>query len=164
MGFKLTFGRENQSEELLIGILNALLCSNDDYEEITSVKYLNNERMADWKDGKGIRYDIMCETATNHRFIVEMQKADQPNFIDRASFYVSRGVAEQGYRGKDKENATWDYALKPVYGVFICNFEIKTLEPKVVTRARVLDEESYKPIGDKTRYYFILSLFQKGKG
>ena len=53
-GFKLTFGRENVSEELLIGILNALLCTNEDYEEITSVTYLNNERMAEWKDGKGI--------------------------------------------------------------------------------------------------------------
>ena len=154
-GFKLTFGRENHSEELLIGILNALLCGNEDYEEITSVKYLNNERMADWKDGKGIRYDILCETSSHHRFIVEMQKADQSYFIDRASFYVSRGIAEQGYRGKDDEDVRWDYSLKPVYGVFICNFDIATLEPKVITRARVLDEESHKPIGVKTRYYFI---------
>lgn len=154
-GFKLTFGRENQSEELLIGILNALLSSNEDYEEIVSVKYLNNERMADWKDGKGIRYDILCETSSHHRFIVEMQKSDQTYFIDRATFYVARGIAEQGYRGKGEEDVRWDYSLKPVYGVFICNFEIASLDPKVITRARVLDEESGKPIGDKTRYYFI---------
>ncbi len=161
-GFKLTFGRENLSEDLLIGILNALLSNNEDYEEITSVKYLNSERMPEWKDGKGIRYDIMCETSSNHRFIVEMQKASQPNFIDRASFYVARGIAEQGYRGKDHEDVKWDYKLKPVIGVFICNFAIPTLEPKVIVRARVLDEESFKPIGDKTRYYFIqLPLFDK---
>ena len=155
VGFKLTFGRENQSEELLMGILNALLCTNEDYEEITSVEYLNNERLADYKEGKGIRYDIMCETSSHHRFIVEMQKADQSYFVDRASFYVARGIAEQGYRGKDEENVSWDYALKPVYGVFICNFDIATLEPKVITRARVLDEETFKPIGVKERYYFI---------
>ncbi len=161
-GFKLTFGREHVSEELLVGILNALLCTNEDYEEITSVTYLNNERMAEWKDGKGIRYDILCETASNNRFIVEMQKFDQSYFIDRASFYVARGIAEQGYRGKDEEDINWDYSLKPVYGVFICNFNIPTLDPKVITRARVLDEESYKPIGDKTRYYFIqLPQFKK---
>ena len=58
VGFKLTFGREHHSEELLMGILNALLCTNDDYEEITSVKYLNNERMADYKEGKGISYSF----------------------------------------------------------------------------------------------------------
>ena len=161
-GFKLTFGRENVSEELLIGILNALLCTNEDYEEITSVTYLNNERMAEWKDGKGIRYDILCETESHNRFIVEMQKFDQSYFIDRASFYVARGIAEQGYKGKDEENVGWDYSLKPVYGVFICNFDIATLDSKVITRARVLDEESYKPIGDKTRYYFIqLPHFEK---
>ena len=164
VGFKLTFGRENLSEDLLIGILNALLCENDDYEEITSVTYLNNERMAEWKDGKGIRYDIMCETSSGHRFIVEMQKASQPNFIDRASFYVSRGISEQGHRGKDEEDEDWDYTLKPVFGVFICNFRIPSLDPKVVVKGRVLDEESFKPIGDKTRYYFIqLPLFDKTK-
>lgn len=161
-GFKLTFGRENISEDLLIGILNALLSNDEDYEEITSVKYLNNERMPEWKDGKGIRYDIMCETSSHHRFIVEMQKASQPNFIDRASFYVARGVAEQGHRGKDDEDIRWDYKLKPVIGVFICNFELPTLDPKVIVKARVLDEESFKPIGDKTRYYFIqFPLFDK---
>lgn len=155
VGFKLTFGRENLSEELLMGILNALLCENDDFEEITSVKYMNNERISDYKDGKGIRYDILCETSSHHRFIVEMQKAHQAYFIDRASFYVARGIAEQGYRGKDEENVTWDYSLKPVYGVFICNFDITSLDQKVITRARVMDEESFKPVGDKTRYYFI---------
>ncbi|MDE6276576.1 MAG: Rpn family recombination-promoting nuclease/putative transposase, partial [Muribaculaceae bacterium] len=154
-GFKLTFGRENVSEELLIGILNALLCGNDGFEEIVSVTYLNNERGSEWMDGKGIRYDILCETSSHHRFIVEMQKAHQPHFIDRASFYVARGIAEQGYKGKDEEDVAWDYDLKPVIGVFLCNFNIRTLEPKVVVRARVLDEESHKPIGDKTRYYFI---------
>lgn len=163
-GFKLTFGRENVSEDLLIGILNALLCDNDDFDEITSVKYLNNERTAEWMDGKGIRYDILCETSSDHRFIVEMQKAHQPHFIDRASFYVARGIAEQGYKGKDDEDVEWDYSLKPVIGVFICNFNIPTLDPKVIVRARVLDEESFKPIGDKTRYYFIqLPRFDKNK-
>ncbi len=164
VGFKLTFGRENTSEELLIGILNALLSDNEDFDEITSITYLNNERMPEWKDGKGIRYDIMCETANHHRFIVEMQKASQPNFIDRATFYVSRGVAEQGYRGKDDEDIKWDYKLKPVIGVFICNFTIPTLETKSVVKAKVMDEDSYKPIGDKTRYYFIqLPYFDKNK-
>lgn len=165
VGFKLTFGRENLCEDLLMGLLNALLCSNEDYEEITSVKYLNNERTAEWKDGKGIQYDILCETASHQRFIVEMQKADQPYFINRANFYVARGIAEQGYRGKDEEDISWDYDLNPVFGVFICNFEVDTLEPNVVVRARVLDEDTFKPVGDKMRFYFIqLPLFKKKAG
>ena len=100
LGFKFLFGREKISEPVLKDLLNALLYDSDDFEEITSVKYLNNERSAEWKDGKSIRYDILCQTESKHRFIVEMQKASQPKFIDRATFYVARGIAEQGYREK----------------------------------------------------------------
>lgn len=118
IGFKLLFGREKVSEPVLVDLLNALLGNREGFEEIKTVKYLNNERTADWKDGKSIRYDVLCETSTNHRFIVEMQKAGQPEFMDRATFYVARGIAEQGYRGKKEEEVEWDYSLKPVIGIF----------------------------------------------
>ena len=162
LGFKLLFGREKTSEPVLIDMLNALLCNRDGYEEITTVTYLNNERTAEWKDGKSIRYDILCETSSHHRFIVEMQKAGQPKFIDRATFYVSRGVAEQGYRGRKEEDIEWDYTLNPVVGVFFCNFNVSGLERKPVIRASVIDEESLEPIGVKTRYVFVqLPFFDK---
>lgn len=66
----------------ILYIIVKMLCNNGDNEEIKSVKYLNNELLADYKDGKGIRYDIMCETASHHRFIMEMHKADQSYFVD----------------------------------------------------------------------------------
>lgn len=162
VGFKLLFGRESISEPVLIDLLNALLGHRDDSDRITSISYRNNERGADWKDGKGIRYDIHCETAAGHRFIVEMQKASQPKFTDRATFYVARGFTEQGYKGKDEDDIGWDYSLKPVIGVFICNFHVKGLDPEPVIRASVLDEKSLKPIGIKSRYIFIqLPFFRK---
>ncbi len=162
LGFKLLFGREKISEPVLIGLLNALLCDREDFEEITSVTYLNNERSADWKDGKSIRYDILCETSSNHRFIVEMQKASQPKFLDRATYYVARSITEQGHRGKKKKEVEWDYALKPVIGVFFCNFHVPTLDKKPIVKASPFDEETLKPIGSKTRYIFVqLPFFNK---
>lgn len=162
LGFKLLFGREKISEPVLKDLLNALLCNCEGFEEITSVSYLNNERSPEWKDGKSIRYDILCETAAKHRFIVEMQKASQPKFLDRAAFYVSRGVAEQGYRGKKEAEVEWDYSLKPVIGVFLCNFHVRLLDEKPIVRASVIDEDSLKPIGMKTRYIFVqLPFFDK---
>ena len=162
LGFKLLFGREKISEPVLKDLLNALLCNREGFEEIKTVTYLNNEHTPEWKDGKSIRYDILCETSSNHRFIVEMQKASQPKFLDRAAFYVSRGVAEQGYRGKKEEEVEWDYSLKPVIGVFLCNFHVTGLEQKPIVRASVIDEDSRKPIGMKTRYIFVqLPFFDK---
>lgn len=143
-------------------LLNALLCDREGFEEINSVSYLNNEHTPEWKDGKSIRYDILCETSSGHRFIVEMQKASQPKFLDRATFYVSRGVAEQGYRGKKEEDVEWDYSLKPVIGVFLCNFHVTALAQRAIVRASVMDEDSLKPIGMKTRYIFVqLPFFDK---
>ncbi len=161
-GFKLLFGRENISNVLLIDFLNAILEKDSSISEITSISYLNNEHEAEWMGGKGIRYDILCETSDGHRFIVEMQKASQPNFIDRATFYVSRGIAEQGYKGHDEDDTIWDYSLKPVIGVFICNFHVPSIDEKVISRFRVMDEETHKPMGDLTRYIFIqLPFFTK---
>lgn len=161
LGFKLLFGREKISEPILVDLLNAILCDTEGFEEIKHVSYLNNERTADWKDGRSIRYDILCETSSNHRFIVEMQKAGQPKFIDRATFYVARGIAEQGYRGK-KEDVEWDYTLKPVIGIFFCNFHVYGLNEKHIIKASTLDEETLKPIGSKTRYIFVqLPFFDK---
>ncbi|MDE6479124.1 MAG: Rpn family recombination-promoting nuclease/putative transposase [Muribaculaceae bacterium] len=162
LGFKLLFGREKISEPVLVDLLNALLCSSEGFEEIKTVSYLNNERSSEWKDGKSIRYDIMCETSSGHRFIVEMQKASQPKFIDRATFYMARGIAEQGYRGKKEEELEWDYSLKPVIGVFLCNFHVPALDRKPIVRAATLDEDTFKPIGVKTRYIFVqLPFFNK---
>ncbi len=162
IGFKLLFGREKISEPILIGLLNALLCDRKDFEEIKSVTYLNNERPAEWKDGKSIRYDILCETSSNHRFIVEMQKASQPNFIDRATFYVSRSIAEQGYRGKEEEDQVWDYSLKPVIGLFFCNFHVQGLDKRPVVKTSTFDEETLKPIDSKVCYIYVqLPFFHK---
>ncbi len=91
-----------------------------------------------------------------------MQKAGQPNFIDRATFYVSRGIAEQGYKGKKEEEQTWDYSLKPVIGLFFCNFHVNGLDRRPIVKASTIDEETLKPIGSKTRYIYVqLPFFQK---
>ncbi len=162
IGFKLLFGREKVSEPILVDLLNALLSDRKDFEGITSVTYLNNERPAEWKDGKSIRYDILCETSSKHRFIVEMQKAGQPNFIDRATFYIARGIAEQGHRGKKEETQEWDYALKPVIGLFFCNFHVRGLGERPIVKTSTFDEETLEPIETKTRYIYVqLPFFQK---
>ena len=155
IGFKLLLGRENVSEEVLMNFLNTIFDGDPQLSNIVNLRYLNSERPGELETGKGIRYDIMCETSTGHRFIVEMQKAPQHNFIQRGEYYVCRGIAEQGYRGKNNEDLDWDYQLTPVIGVFLCNFYITGLERKVLTSARMIDEENGKPVDNLMRLIYI---------
>ena len=65
-GFKLIFGREKVSERLLINILNNIFSGDPMFGNITSLKFTNSERPNEYIEGKGIRYDIKCETAAGH--------------------------------------------------------------------------------------------------
>ncbi|MDE6866307.1 MAG: Rpn family recombination-promoting nuclease/putative transposase, partial [Muribaculaceae bacterium] len=162
IGFKLLLGRENVSEELLMDFLNAVFAGDPVLSNITSVRYLNNERAGEWDKAKGIRYDIMCQTSEGHKFIVEMQKASQRNFVKRGGYYVCRAIAEQGHKGKEEDTVTWEYEITPVIGVFLCNFHVNSLPPKTLTKVRMMDEETKEPVGDFMRLIFIqLPSFRK---
>lgn len=164
IGFKLLFGRENVSEDFLIDFLNSLFAEVPDLRGITAISYLNNERTSDWEGGKGIRYDIMCRTATGHHFIVEMQKAHQTRFRERAKYYVSKAIVDQLYKGDDIEETNWNNSLSPVIGVFVCDFHVSGLEKKYITRGLTMDEDTFKPIDMLTRYVYIqLPFFDKAE-
>ncbi|MDE5806870.1 MAG: Rpn family recombination-promoting nuclease/putative transposase [Muribaculaceae bacterium] len=157
VGFKLIFGREDVSEPLLIDLLNSIFDGDPKFGNIVSLSFKNTEHPNEWVEGKGIRYDIKCETADHHHFIVEMQKAEQEHFLERCCYYVDRAVAAQGYRGKGKEKdgEEWDFSLEPVVGVFFCNFHVRELDCRPVVKARLADEETHQPVGDCERYVFI---------
>ena len=79
---------------------------------------MNNERLPETEQGRKVIFDIHCETDKGERIIIEMQNREQPHFKDRALYYLSHSVVEQGIKG------TWDYELAAVYGVFFLNFTL----------------------------------------
>ena len=99
-GFKIVFGKEHESNEILRQFLNALFEKDPGFSHIESVEYRPSERTREWTEGKSIVYDIYCETSTGHKFIVEMQKHPQEYFLSRAVYYVCRAIADQGYKGR----------------------------------------------------------------
>ena len=164
MGFKLIFGREKVSERLLINILNNIFSGDPMFGNITSLKFTNTERPNEYVNGKGIRYDIKCETAAGHHYIVEMQKGEQKHFLERCGYYVSRGTAEQGFKGRNDKNEIWDFSLMPVVGVFFCNFHVEGLPWKPFTTGRLRDDDTGEPIGNFQRYAFVqIPCFNKEK-
>ncbi|ADV43889.1 Rpn family recombination-promoting nuclease/putative transposase [Bacteroides helcogenes] len=152
-GFKLLFGRE-VSKDLLIDFLNGLLVGE---RVITDLTFLNNEQLPEYQEGRGIIYDVYCTTDTGEKIIVEMQNRSQVNFKDRALFYLSKAVVNQGLTGSD-----WMFGVKAVYGVFFMNFLLDGEEQKLRTDVILADRETGKIFSDKLRQIFIaLPLFDK---
>ena len=113
-GFKHIFGRE-MDKDILIEFLNDLL---EGEHTIMDLRIMNNERLPETEQGRKVIFDIHCETDKGERIIIEMQNREQPHFKDRALYYLSHSVVEQGIKG------TWDYELAAVYGVFFLNFPL----------------------------------------
>src|SRR5258708_4242575 len=111
-GFKKLFGEE-ASKPLLMDFLNALLPLK---HPITSLQFRNAEQLGIASDDRRAVYDIYCQDSQGSYFIVEMQKAYQQYFKDRAIFYTTFPIREQAERGE------WNFELKAVFCVGILDF------------------------------------------
>lgn len=151
--FKKFFGTE-ANKDLLISFLNSLL-DRKDGTEIIDLTYLNSENLGDSISERRAIYDVYCQTANDERFIVEMQKAKQDHFQDRAIYYSSFAIREQGQKGK-KDNISWDYSLSPVYVVGILNFKMDESDEssKVITKVKLKDDDN-KDFSDKLNFIFV---------
>ncbi|HBK32443.1 MAG TPA: hypothetical protein DEF88_11965 [Porphyromonadaceae bacterium] len=148
--FKLIFGQEN-SKDLLLDFLNALLAGE---KKIKEIRLTDKERMPFYNGGRKGIYDIACLSEKGEHFIVEMQNIRQEYFFDRALYYLSQTIANQGEKGTE-----WEFALKAVYGVFFLNFP---LHGKLRTDGIIADRDTHEQISDKQRFIFIeLPFFTK---
>lgn len=81
--FKKLFGTA-ANKDLLISFLNALLHGQ---ESITDITYLNAEQLGTQEYDRRAVFDVCCVNDQGERFIVEMQKGEQPFFKDRSIYY-----------------------------------------------------------------------------
>lgn len=150
--FKRIFGEK----DLLIDFLNSLF---EGEHVITDLRYLNNEREGEQKDHRKVLYDLYCTTDNGEYIIVEMQNRLQEFFKDRALFYSSRAVMEQGQQGK------WNFELMPVYGIFFVNFLLDEEKTEHFYRdVTLVDQHTGKVFNNKFRQIFIeLPRFRKSE-
>ncbi len=152
--FKKLFGTE-ANKDLLISFLNALLDLKDN-KEIINLTYLNTEKLGFNNNERRAIYDVYCQTAEGNHFIVEMQKAQQDHFKDRALYYSSFAIQEQGQKGL-RDNISWNYKLSPVYVIGILNFKMddsKEKSDKVITRVRLKDDDN-EVFNENLNFIFI---------
>ena len=138
--FKKFFGTE-ANKDLLISFLNALL-ELEGEKAIADLTYMNTEQLGFTNTERRAVYDVYCMTIGGERFIVEMQKAKQDNFRDRALYYSSFAVQEQGQKGRENSQP-WDYRLSPVYVIGILDFMMDdTMERSLhmITKVQLKDD------------------------
>ena len=89
-GFKRLFGSE-MNKEILLGFLQDLFPEKD----IRDISYLGNENAGATSGDRKAVFDVSCRTEKGEEFIVEMQKAPQEYFRDRALYYSTFPLQRQ---------------------------------------------------------------------
>ena len=129
--FKRLFGSE-ANKDVLIGFLNMVL----EDAEIVEVDFIPTEHIGFTEEDRKVVFDLSCKCKNGETFIIEMQKGYQKFFKERALYYTTYPINEQGRSAhqlfiKQKANRDeqskfdWDYHLKPVTVVAILNFQFK---------------------------------------
>ena len=146
-GFKKCF----RDEIVMKGFLTALFEYAGIKLNIVSLTYLNNESDGDNEKSRRVIYDIKCKLDTGEEFIIEMQNEKQSFLDKRITYYVARGISNQGDIIKQKgdtvtrkEKKKWNYDIKKVVGVFLLNFKIPGEESHKVSRNCIVDVNSKK--------------------
>jgi predicted transposase/invertase (TIGR01784 family) len=106
--FKKLLGSE-PNKDLLIDFLNGVFRGR---KHIVDLVYNKNEHPGETVNEGGAIFDLTCTGNDGERFIIEVQRAKQRNFKQRAIFYTSRLITEQALKGRRSE---WAYDVKEVY-------------------------------------------------
>ena len=150
MGFKRIFGQE-VNKNLLIDFLNDLLEGEKGEKRIIDITFLDKEQLGTTADDRSCIYDIYCENENGERFIVEIQNRGHRNFKERAIYYLSRAIANQGQKGP-----SWMFDLKAVYGVFFMSFHLDgRRQARFRTDVALRDIQTNEPFSDKMRFIFL---------
>ena len=142
-GFKKVFG----DKDIMIAFLTDLL---NPTSPIKDVIFLDKEMEADGEDIRSVIYDLRCKTQDGGEFIVEMQNNGQTHFSNRILFYLSHAISEQGEKGK-----SWNFDLRPVYGVFFLNFHLKGLKPQAIRTIQLKVDETGEIFSEKLKAFTL---------
>ena len=147
-GFKKLFG-EDAHIDLLIDFLNAL---NIHFCKITELSFRKSEKLGKAIIDRRAFFDLYCIDEKGNRFIVELQRANQEFFKDRALYYSSFAIQEQA------EVGNWNYQLSGVYFIGILDFEMKdetTKKDKYIHKVVLMEEDDKTVFYDKLKYIYV---------
>lgn len=146
VGFKIIFGQEF-SKPRLLDFLNALF---DGERVVTNLTFLDKEQKAMFDGDRSPIYDILCETDSGEKIIVEMQNREHPNFKERMLYYASEALVRQGEKGTE-----WSYDIKAVYVIAFTNFVMTGYGGRLRIDAGLTDLQQGGLFCDKLRLIYL---------
>ena len=146
VGFKIIFGEEF-SKPRLLDFLNALF---DGERFITNLSFLDKEQKAMFDGDRSPIYDILCETDSGEKIIVEMQNREHPNFKERMLYYAAESLVRQGEKG-----TAWNYDIKAVYLIAFTNFVMTGYYGRLRIDAGITDLQQGGLFLDKLRLIYL---------
>jgi predicted transposase/invertase (TIGR01784 family) len=152
-GFKKLFG-EDANKDLLIDFLNSILPLKN---PVVNLTFRNKEYLPDNFFGRRAILDIVCTDTVGSIFLVEMQRARQLYFADRALFYTSFPIIQQA------KTSDWDFKLNPVFFLGVLDFVYDDNNPSRDLKHVVkLKDENNNVFSDKLTMVFLqMPLFTK---
>jgi predicted transposase/invertase (TIGR01784 family) len=157
--FKKIFGSE-PNKDLLIAFLNAVFRGR---KLIVDLVFNKNEQPGEVKDEGSAIFDLLCTGNDGEQFVIEVQRAKQVYFKERALFYTSRLISNQAPKG---DRAAWAYNISEVY--LIALLEDFTLEDSAADQYLhdicLCNRDSGRVFYNKLGYSFIeLRKFDKAE-
>jgi predicted transposase/invertase (TIGR01784 family) len=147
-GFKRLFGTES-NKDLLIEFLNVLLKGRKTIRDLT---FANNEQMSKTPDARKAFFDLYCVADNGERFIVELQRMKQQYFRDRAIYYATYPLHEEGQKG----DVGWDYRLPEIFLIGIMDFTFEHSPKSIFYHQVQLMELTTKEVFyDKLTFIFL---------
>ncbi len=153
LGFKHVFGRD-ENKEILIAFLNEIIPD----KQIIDLEHIRNEQIPSDPATKASVFDLYCETKDGSMIVVELQREEQFDYVDRAIYYGAFPVQNQIEKGKKR------YTFSAVYVINILNFNLMELreDSKPVSTFRLKELETNRILSHKYTLIFIeLSKFAK---
>ena len=113
--YDISFKKICSDKKIVISILNNFLSLKN---KIIDITFISQEDQPELIGLKSIRFDIICKDETDNTFIVEIQRAKEPSFVERTLFYWAKVYSSEL---KISQKYT---QLKPVIILAFLNFNI----------------------------------------
>lgn len=145
--FKKIFATE-KNKHFLIDFLNSAVSRY--LGMIEDITYLPTEKYGIEAIEKRVFFDIACKDTKGREFIIEMQRAQQPEFVDRSIYYLSRAISAGMKRGDRR------YRLLPTYSVNLLDFNLPEYNQlDVCFRAVFLMDQNNQILTDKIGVFYL---------
>jgi predicted transposase/invertase (TIGR01784 family) len=121
------------------------------------LEFKNIEKLGLLEEDRRAIFDIYCRDEKNQEFIVELQRAKQEHFQDRAAYYSSFLIQDQAKKGK------WDFELTPIYFIGILDFSLASFpDDNYLHFGQITDIRSQKVMFEKLNFIYIeMAKFKK---